>query len=85
MKKSIVAVRDAAADAYMAPFVVQKTAMAVRQFKAEVNKKDGNPLASHPEDYDLCLLGEFDEDTGELLPCRPSVIIRGKDCLEGVN
>lgn len=64
----IVAVRDRAIDAFMRPFFMQTIGQAVRAFADEINRNDkDNALAQHPEDYDLYLLGEFDEQTGRFL------------------
>lgn len=77
----IVAVKDLAADAFNRPFFVPKTAMAVRSFTDEVNRRaDGNALYDHPEDYILYDLGGFDEDTGMVEANDvPIMLVRGKD------
>lgn len=64
-KLTVFAVRDRALDAFMRPFFMPTEGMAIRSFQDEVNRKDeNNPLAQHPEDYDLYTLGTFDEDRG---------------------
>lgn len=80
---NVVAVRDRAADAYMRPFFVPTIGMAVRSFQDEVNRANvENPLFAHPEDYDLYVLGVFDEDTGRFLneEPQPRMVAVGKDC-----
>lgn len=59
-----------------------RASAAVRAFKDEVVKKDGNPLAAHPEDYELHLLGEFDTESGSFSASGIQVLIRGKDCAQ---
>ena len=86
MRLVVVAVRDRAADAYMRPFFVPTIGMAVRSFGDEVQRAaTDNPMWSHPEDYDLYLLGQFDEDTGRFL-CeepQPRMVAVGKDFNKG--
>lgn len=78
----IVSVRDSAVEAFMNPFVVPATGAAVRSFKDEVNRKDaGNAMNKHPDDYELYVLGTFDERTGAIAPCELRVLVRGKDCV----
>lgn len=82
MRMYAVAVRDLAIQSYQNPFFVPHSAAAVRAFKDEVVKKDGNPLAAHPEDYELHLLGEFDTESGSFSASGIQVLIRGKDCAQ---
>lgn len=87
MKIQIVSVRDSAADAFMNPFFVQTTGMAIRSFRDEVNRHaEGNIIASHPGDFELFHLGDFDQTSGLFqLFERPVMLIRAKDCVEKVN
>lgn len=74
---------DSAVQAYMRPMFVAHTGAAVRAFRDEVNRPaDGNTLAAHPEDYELHLLGHWDDETGrfESQPLETDVVLlRGKD------
>lgn len=46
-------------------------AHAVRSFTQEVNREDStNMLNQFPDDFSIHLVGEFNEDTGELKPER---------------
>lgn len=79
----ICAVYDIAVQAYVRPMFVPHTGAAVRGFRDEVNRKEqGNSLAAHPEDYELHLLGHWDDETGRF-ENQPSevdvVLLRGKD------
>ena len=56
---------DQKAKAYMTPFFMSEVGMATRSFTDMVNKED-HPLASHPEDYVLFEVGQFDDTTGLL-------------------
>lgn len=80
--KIICAVRDRAIDAYMQPIFCQAIGQAIRIFIDEVNRKE-SPMNSHPEDYDLYHIGEYDEDTGHLSAISPRQIAIGKDVFKG--
>jgi hypothetical protein len=64
MTMKIVLVRDIKADAYHNPMFVNSLGGAIRAFGDECVKTDGNPMATHPEDYEMYHFGEFDELTG---------------------
>lgn len=84
MQLIVVAVRDSAVDAFMRPFFVPSTGMAIRSFRDEVNRADSE-MAKHPQDYELFQLGMFDEDTGRFSNAEaPRSLIRGADCKEKV-
>lgn len=77
----IVAIRDIKADLWFNPIYVNSLGGAVRSFGDECTKpRENNPLAEHPEDYELYELGEWDERKGEftILP-RPSQIAAGSN------
>ena len=60
----IVILRDIKADVWGNPNFVASLGGAVRGFGDEIAKTDGNPLAMHPEDFELYDFGEYDEQTG---------------------
>lgn len=75
----IVSVRDRAIDAYMQPFFVVAPGLAVRSFIDECNRPE-SPMCAHPEDYDLYLLGSFNDANGMFIPEeRPRQLAIGKD------
>lgn len=88
MNRLICAVFDSAAQTFGQPIFVIAKGQATRSFSDEVNRKgaEDNALASHPEDFSLHLLGEFDDESGELrsLPT-PELLVRGKDCAMKAN
>lgn len=67
MKHKIVAVHDKALDAYLRPFTAPTTGVAIRHFQDEIANKE-SPMHTHPEDYTLHLLGDYEEDTGIITP-----------------
>lgn len=61
----IVAIRDAAVDAFNRPFFLASTGQALRAFGDEVNRAaDDNEMYKHPEHFELFELGSFDDKTG---------------------
>lgn len=75
----IVSVKDLAAQAFGRPVFVQSAGVAVRSFSDEVNRDvPDNQMFSHPVDFELYELGEFDDATGSLLSSGPpALLIRG--------
>ena len=61
----IVIIRDIKANAYGNPIFVNSIGGAVRSFGDEVIKTDGNPIAQHPEDFELYYAGDYEPETGE--------------------
>lgn len=81
MLQFVVCVKDRAAEVYNRPFFVPHRNVAVRDFTDEINRSDAqNPLNKHPDDFDLYLLGQFDDNTGAFISeGAPQVLVRGKD------
>lgn len=72
MSLKIVAVYDTAAQAYQRPIFVEHVSAALRSFVDEVRRPtmaDGsvNQLSAHRGDFELWLVGEFDQATGEFV------------------
>lgn len=81
MRYKVVCIRDRAIDTYGQPAFVANIGGAIRGFGDEVKRRDdNNQLNKHPDDFDLYLLGEFDDQTGEFF-CDgpPRQIAVGKD------
>lgn len=79
----VVSVSDRAVGAFMRPFFAPSRAAAQRAFSDEVNRS-GSEMYSHPEDYELHFLAEWDEATGMFEQAGvPEVIVRGKDVFKG--
>lgn len=77
----IFAVYDSAVEAYMEPYFCPSIGVAIRAFKDAVNK-DGHPFNSHPDDYTLFKVGEYDPRKGELVAQAPHSL---GNALEFVN
>ncbi len=83
MLQYVISVKDRAADIFNRPFFVPHRNVAIRDFTDEVNRKaDDNQLSKHPDDFDLYLLGQFDDNTGKFIQLEdPVVLVRAKDVL----
>lgn len=83
MLQYVVSVKDRAAEVFNRPFFVPHRNVAVRDFTDEVNRAaSDNQLNKHPDDFDLYLLGTFDDNTGIFtMEEIPTVLVRAKDVL----
>uniref|UniRef100_A0AAU8AWJ1 Nonstructural protein n=2 Tax=unclassified Microvirus TaxID=338099 RepID=A0AAU8AWJ1_9VIRU len=61
---------------YLTPTVDQNDAAAKRNFEHAM-MQESNLLFSHPEDYALYRIGDFNSDTGFIVPRDPELIIDG--------
>lgn len=77
MMMKMFAVFDSKASTFGLPFADQREEAAIRNFGDAV--RDGsnpnNLWHKHPEDFSLFQVGEFDMNSGELLPCLPKSLI----------
>jgi hypothetical protein len=67
MNVQLFAVYDAAAMRFIEPFPAPTIEFAIREFRSTVNR-EGSQIHKYPEDYTLFHIGEFDQETGFLLP-----------------
>jgi len=66
MKHNIIAIRDRKANAFNRPMALPSIGQAIRSFQDEINREDNNnDLWKHPGDFDLYLLGTWDDETGQ--------------------
>lgn len=77
MKYLLVSIYDKAVETYGRPFCVRTPNEAIRIVSQEANRKsDENQLHTHPKDYVLHHVGEWDDETGNLTGLeRPERII----------
>lgn len=73
MKYYVVATRDIVANVYSPPIFVPNIGQAIRAFGDECKRpaQPGQPpnvLEQHPEDFELWLIGEYDDNTGQMEP-----------------
>lgn len=71
------AVFDSKAATYGIPFADQRIESAIRNFSDAVNdgSNPGNLWHKHPEDFSLFEIGEFNQETGEIISNRPKNLI----------
>ena len=81
MKLLVYAVYDKAISAYSRPFFCMSPAHAMRMFGDNVNNS-GSEMNAHPEDYSCFKLGEWDDNTGELVSCEPVCLARAHEIIE---
>lgn len=82
MKLIVVSVYDRASEVFGRPAFIPARGAAIRSFTDEVNRVDANnELNRHPDDFDLYILGEFEDSQGifTLDDNGPTVLVRGKD------
>jgi hypothetical protein len=65
---TIYSIHDSAANAYLPPFFMHNDGLAIRTFQDMVNSKEENNISKHPDQFTLFKLGEYDDNTGELIP-----------------
>lgn len=83
MKYGLYVVRDNQGD-YQRPAIYLKEALAVRDFKFWMNGEE-SIQKFNPGDFDFYYVGDFDSDTGELLPSKPKLIIHGSEVINVQN
>lgn len=68
MKIYMVAMRDIVANVFGAPSVAPQLGAAIRAFGdgCQNTGDPNNTLAKHPEDFELWVVGEWDDETGML-------------------
>lgn len=65
MKMLIIATRDIVSNVFGQPVFVPHLGQAIRSFGDECRRKEpGNVLAQHPEDFELWLLGTYNDADG---------------------
>jgi len=79
MPSKLYAVRDCATGFYLPPVIGESDNGMIRSFGDAVTSGKDTPLAQHPEDYTLCLIGEFDRETGKLFSTDIVILAHGSD------
>ncbi len=76
MKVKMFAVHDTKAAAYLQPWFQTTDALAIRNFADCINDKNHN-FGRHPEDYNLFLIGEFNDQDAMLETHAPKSLGNG--------
>lgn len=67
---------DKVSEMYLQPMFLPNLGVCMRSLRDEISRGgDGNNLANHPGDYELCELGSYDQETGEFLPVVPPRVV----------
>lgn len=75
MKYPVYAIRDVHTG-FMPPTVDRNDNSAMRNF-VHAARNPESLFNSHPQDYALFKIGEYETDTGEIVPCLPVEICSG--------
>lgn len=78
MIRSLYTVRDIKAQTFCNPFASLNDMTARRDFAHAANDKT-HPLGQNPGDYSLALIGTFDDESGEIVPMRPTFLNNASD------
>lgn len=81
MKYPVYAVRDIHTG-FMTPTVDQNDAAAIRNFRHGC-MQNASLMNSHPGDFSLCRIGEFDTETGEIVSCLPVHLANATEVFNG--
>lgn len=84
MKLSVYSVRDSKADCYMVPFFVSNDAVALRMI-ANASCDSESMLSANSEDFSLYSIGEFDSDSGVILPLPAPKFMSSVVSLKGIT
>ena len=80
MKLQTFAVYDQCARVFQKPFFLHNKNEAIRGF-ADAVADDSTMLAKHPEDYVLFHVGEWEDDSGTIVPKTPNKVITALECV----
>ena len=78
MKLNVYSVYDKAVQAYGRPIFLQTDGAAQRMF-GDIACDAEHEVNAHPTDYALFRIGEFDDNTGQLVPCEPYCLARAHE------
>lgn len=83
MKLKIFTVYDTKAQFFGQPFFDQQEASAIRSWSDSVNdgSNPANQWHNHPEDFQLFLVGEFDNETGKVDSILPQALVMGSSLI----
>lgn len=81
MDLKIFAIYDQKAKVFIPPFYAHNEGTALRQFSNAINSPDSD-MSKYPEDFTLFLIGEFDDNKGEITGKAPSTMVNGLQMVE---
>ena len=78
MRTKLYCVRDTLAGIYGPPAMSDNDATMIRDF-GDIVRKGNNQISEHPSDFVLVCIGEYDRETGALIPCDVRVLAHATD------
>ena len=78
----VFAVKDSKAAAFALPFFLPRMEVALRSFRDAVRNPE-HDMHRHPEDYSLWCIGEFDDNTGAMMPVQPVLVAQAQEAPSG--
>ncbi|WNK12538.1 MAG: nonstructural protein [Microvirus sp.] len=78
MRQIVFSVYDIKAECYLFPFTYPAIGQAIRQFQ-DMCSDDNHPMGKHRSDYRLYRIGEFDDNTGDIVAAIPTVLCTGEE------
>lgn len=80
MSRVITAVRDLKENRFTDHVMTHPSrAAAIRDFGSATKNPDAHYLHTHPEDFQLYYLGEYDPENGNFIPCYPPELLASGD------
>jgi len=79
--KLLVSLYDRATEAYAPVMTVNTRNEAIRSFRQAVNDPQ-TPIHNNPTDYELYVVGQFNDQNGEIEASTPELIARAEDFKE---
>lgn len=67
----VYALRDKAAEAFLAPTINSNDQTAKRDLSMAVNAQQSGSMSYKPSDFDLYHIGSYDVESGQLVPVSP--------------
>lgn len=76
MTLKVLAPYDKKTALYQTPFIVRHVGEAIREWDI-VTRDKNTKYGKNPEDFDLYQVGEFDDETGEIIPMKAMHLASG--------
>jgi hypothetical protein len=79
------AIRDTKANTFYPPTLFDNDAVATRAFGDMVLGDKNTLIGTHPSDFSVCYVGDFDLETGTLIPSKVGYVVlaNGSDFVKG--